>query len=86
MLRHRLHFGPYATPRFRIGQPVEDLRRGTVRIVGMSDGPIAWPVGQQERAKSLVLYRGLSRAVRRESAGVATASTYSGRPSAVTGG
>jgi len=46
MLRHRLHFGPYRTPRFRIGQRVEDERRGTVRIVGLSDGPIAWPIGQ----------------------------------------
>jgi len=29
MLRHRLHFGPYRTPRFRLGQRVEDQRRGT---------------------------------------------------------
>jgi hypothetical protein len=68
MLRHRLHFGPYRTPRFRLGQNVEDVRRGLVRIVGMSDGPIPWPIGQTQRAKSLVLYRGLARAVRRESA------------------
>jgi len=68
MLRHRLHFGPYATPRFRIGQHVEDLRRGTVRIVGLSDGPIQWPIGQTQRAKSLVLYQGLARAVQREAA------------------
>jgi len=27
MLRHRLHFGPYRTPYFRIGQRVEDPRR-----------------------------------------------------------
>jgi len=68
MLRHRLHFGPYQTPRFRLGQRVEDERRGLVRIVGLSDGPIAWPIGQTHRAKSLVLYRGLARAVPRESA------------------
>jgi len=68
MLRHRLHFGPYQTPRFRMGQRVEDLRRGAVRIVGVSDGPIPWPIGQHGRAKSLVLYRGLALAVRRESA------------------
>jgi hypothetical protein len=67
MLRHRLHFGPYATPRFCIGQRVEDERRGFVRIVGLSDGPIPWPIGQTQRAKSLVLYRGLARAVARES-------------------
>ena len=66
MLRHKLHFGPYRTPRFRLGQQVEDLRRGLVRIVGVSDGPIQWPIGQIKRAKSLVLYRGLARAVRLE--------------------
>jgi len=66
MLRHRLHFGPYATPRFRIGQRVEDLRRGTVRIVGLSDGPIPWPIGFGPGGRSLVLYRGLARAVKRE--------------------
>ena len=49
-----------------LGQHVEDLRRGLVRIVGVSDGPIQWPIGQTRRAKSLVLYRGLARAVRRE--------------------
>jgi len=67
MLRHRLHFGPYATPRFRIGQRVVDLRRGTVRIVGLSDGPIQWPIAAGPGGLSLVLYRGLARAVRRES-------------------
>jgi len=55
MLRHRLHFGPYQTPRFRIVQRVEDLRRGTVRIVGLRAGRIPWPIGQTKRAKSLVL-------------------------------
>src|SRR5262245_55950447 len=67
MLRHRLHFGPYATPRFRLGQRVEDERRGLVCFVGIRDGPIPWPIGQTLRAKSLVLYRGLARAVARES-------------------
>jgi len=66
MLRHRLHFGPYATPRFRIGQHVEDLRRGTVRIVGLSDGRIAWPIAAGPGGLSLLLYRGLARAVRSE--------------------
>ena len=68
MLRHRLHFGAYKTPRFRLGQRVEDLRRGTVRIVGLSDGRIQWPIGYGPGGRSLVLYRGLARAVRRESA------------------
>jgi hypothetical protein len=83
MLRHRLHFGPYRTPRFRIGQRVEDERRGLVRIVGMSDGPNQWPIGQTKRAKSLVLFRGLARAVRREAAAAGMHWWASGRqPSA----
>jgi len=64
MLRHKLHFGPYRTPRFRIGERVEDGRRGTVRIVGLSAGRIPWPIGQQGRSKAIVLYGGLARAVR----------------------
>src|SRR4029434_3535585 len=39
--------------------------RGT--IVGLSAGRIPWPIGKRERAKSLVLYRDLAGAVRRES-------------------
>ena len=31
-----------------------------------SNGPIPWPIGQTHRAKSLVLYRGLARAVRHD--------------------
>src|SRR5262245_36378099 len=66
-MRHRLHFGPYTTPRFRYGQRVEDLRRGTVRIVRMSTGRIPWPIGRRHTGGlSLVLYRDLARAVRRE--------------------
>ena len=68
MFRHRLHFGPYATPRFRIGQRVEDARRGLVRIVGLSDGRIQWPIGFGPGGLSLVLYRDLARAVKRETA------------------
>src|SRR5687768_18529976 len=68
MLRHKLHFGPYRTPLFRIGQRVEDERRGLVRIVGISDGRIPWPIGYGPGGRSLVLYRGLARAVRRECA------------------
>ena len=65
MLRHRLHFGPYRTPLFRIGQRVEDERRGVVRIVAMSAGRIPWPIGHSSGSPSLVLYRDLARAVRR---------------------
>jgi hypothetical protein len=64
--RYKL-LGTYCTPAFRYGQRVDDLRRGDVRIVGLSASRIPWPIGQTTRAKSLVLYRDLARAVRRES-------------------
>jgi hypothetical protein len=66
--RHKLHFGPYRTPRFRLGQHVEDQRRGRVRIVAISDGRIAWPIAAGPGGLSLVLFGGLAGAVRRESA------------------
>ena len=55
--RYRLHFGPYRTPRFKLGQKVVCEARGEVTIVGISDGRIPWPIGQTKRAKSLVLFR-----------------------------
>jgi hypothetical protein len=64
--RFRL-LGTYRTPRFRYGQTVRCEVRGEVVIVGLLDGPIPWPVGKRGRGKSLVVYRGLARAVRRES-------------------
>jgi hypothetical protein len=41
--------------------------QGRVEIVGMTDAPICWPIGQRGRAKALVVYKDLVRAVRRES-------------------
>jgi hypothetical protein len=64
--RYKL-LGKYRAPSFRYGQRVDDERRGDVQIVGLSAGRIPWPIGKRERAKSLVLYRDLARAVRRES-------------------
>lgn len=63
--------GEYATPRFRIGTVVNCERRGEVRIVGLSDAPIPWPVAKtlpKGRKPGLVLFDGLAAAVRRESA------------------
>src|SRR5262249_2365320 len=63
--------GSYATPAFDYGDVVECARRGDVRIVGLSEAPIPWPIGQtlpKGRARALVLYGALARAVRRESA------------------
>ena len=66
--RFQLHFGPYRTPTFRYGAKVQDEVRGEVSIVGLTAAPISWPVGKATRAKSLVVYKDLAKAVRRESA------------------
>ena len=68
--RFRLRYGPYETPLFRYGATVTDKRWGKVVIVGISNGRIPWPLGKPKGKKgrpSLVLYRGLVKAVRRES-------------------
>lgn len=59
--------GNYRTPRFHFGQVVIDDVRGEVEIVGLSDAPISWPVGKRGSAKALVVYGGLSQAIRTES-------------------
>ena len=66
--RFRLRFGPYRTPRFRYGKIVSCEVRGEVRIVGLSDALIPWPIGQKGRARSLVVFGALGKAVRREAA------------------
>ena len=40
--------------------------RGEVIIVGLKDGKIPWPVGKREGNLSLVVYKGLAKAVRKE--------------------
>jgi hypothetical protein len=59
--RFRLRFGRYRTPRFRYGAKVEDARRGRVKIVGITDAPIPWPIGMKRGGKSPVLYGALTR-------------------------
>jgi hypothetical protein len=65
-VRHQLHFGPYRTPAFRYGKRVQDEVRGEVEFVGTSAGRIPWPVGKQGRYRSLVVYKDLAKAIRRE--------------------
>jgi hypothetical protein len=65
--RFKLRYGPYKTPRFGYGKKVQDEWRGEVKIVGLSSGRIPWPMGQAGANKSLVVYRGLAKAIRRES-------------------
>ncbi len=64
--RFRL-LGTYRTPRFRYGRTVRCAVRGEVEVVSLHEAPIPWPVGQRGRAKSLVVYKDLACAVRRES-------------------
>ena len=65
--RFKLHFGPYTTPRFRRGRRVVDEWRGEVTFAGLSNGRIPWPIGILGGNKTLVVYAGLARAIRRES-------------------
>jgi hypothetical protein len=63
-----LLLGKYRTPRFRIGRTVFCEVRGEMFITGMTDAPIPWPVGRRGRERpSLVVYKDLAKAVRRES-------------------
>lgn len=65
--RFRLH-GRYVTPRFKCGDVVEDLVRGPVQIVGITNARIPWPIGKSGIGKSLILYGALAEAVRNEAA------------------
>jgi hypothetical protein len=65
--RFKLHFGPYRTPKFKLGQRVVDAARGEVEIVGIRDARIPWPIGKQGRFRALILYADLAKAVRNES-------------------
>jgi hypothetical protein len=51
-LRYEL-IGQYGTPRFRIGDNLLCAIRGTVRVVGVSDGLIPWPIGRAEGSRAL---------------------------------
>lgn len=66
----RLLFGPYRTPRVHIGQKVLCKIRGPSVIVGLSKGPIPWPLGRVKGNKQtmLIIYGDLEKALRREAA------------------
>jgi hypothetical protein len=67
--RFKLHFGPYAAPKYRLGMMVRCQIRGKVQVYATSDGCIPWPISKagQRGAKMLVIYGGLAQAIRRES-------------------
>src|SRR5688572_1063539 len=65
--RFKLH-STYRAPRFRLGDTVTCAVRGELRIVGMTDARIPWPLGRKVHgSNSLVVYGALARAVKRES-------------------
>jgi hypothetical protein len=65
--RYRL-LGKCRTPQVRVGAFVRCLVRGEVEVVGFIEGPIPWPKCKSERRHALIVYSGLARAIRRESA------------------
>jgi hypothetical protein len=69
--RFKLYLGPYTTPRFKYGQVVWCESRGWMKIVGLSDAKIPWPIGRLVTSPtgrdSLIIFRGLKRAIERES-------------------
>jgi NUMOD3 motif len=63
--------GEYSAPLVEIGQHVQCAIRGEVEVVGMSAGPIAWPIGRYPpngRSRFLIVCGDLVDAIRRESA------------------
>src|SRR6266699_2227777 len=64
----QLRFGPYVTPVCVVGAVVECEVRGLVTVVRASDGSIAWPVGERDGREELIVFKGLARAIRVESA------------------
>src|SRR5262249_60198729 len=68
--RFRL-LGRYHTPRVRIGTVLScEARDCDVVVVGYSGGRIPWPIGRRKGSGSLglIVFGGLAKAVRRESA------------------
>jgi hypothetical protein len=67
--RFKLLFGPYPTPRIPLGHVLTcEARDCDVIVVGYSDAPIPWPIGQRRSrgARALVVYGALADAIRRE--------------------
>ena len=58
---------PYSAPPVRHGDVVFCEACGDVTVVGVTDGPIPWPVGKKGRARAPILCGDWVEAVRRES-------------------
>lgn len=69
MKAHHL-LGTYKAPRFRYGSTTLCEVRGEVVFAGLTNARIPWPIGKRSgsRARALVVFGDLAKAVRRESA------------------
>jgi hypothetical protein len=64
----RLLFGPYRTPRCKVGKKLTCEVRGDVEVKAISDGRIPWPMTRRGRSRlTMIVCGGLAEAVRRES-------------------
>jgi hypothetical protein len=69
--RFKLRFGPYHSPRCKVGGWVTCAVRGRVKVTGISDAPIPWPMTRRPEGGGrafLIVVGDLKRALRRESA------------------
>jgi hypothetical protein len=62
----KLQFGAYLTPITVVGATLECEVRGLVTVCGMSNGPLPWPLGERDGEQHLIVFKGLSRAIRQE--------------------
>src|SRR5437762_3415218 len=58
-----LRYGPYITPIVAEGVVVECEVRGLVTVVGISDAPIPWPIGERDGDRQPIVFKALARAV-----------------------
>ena len=68
--RVKLLFGPYRTPRCKVGRSLRCAIRGKATVRGLTDAPIKWPYTYSEKKAnrpSLILCGALADAVRQES-------------------
>ncbi len=63
----QFRFGPYATPKVRVGSQVQCCWRGTVAVVGLSDSRLPWPIGRRGANYALIIYCDLAKAIKLES-------------------
>jgi hypothetical protein len=62
-----LRCGPYITPVVATGVVVECEVRGLVTVVGLSDAPLPWPLGERDGDTQPIVFKALARAIRQES-------------------